>query len=36
MEKIRTNQARSFKDQKGKGYGDLPIILSKLSINSSK
>ena len=34
--KIRTDQARSFKDQKGKGYIDLPIILSKLNINSSK
>ena len=34
--KIRTEQARSFKDQKGKGYVDLPILLSKLNINSSK
>ena len=34
--KIRTNQARSFKDQKGKGNINLPILLSKLNINSSK
>ena len=34
--KIRTNQARSFEDQKGKGYINLPIPLSKLNINSSK
>ena len=35
-EKIKTNQAKSFEDQKGKGYVDLPILLSKLNINSSK
>ena len=36
-DRIRTNQARSFEDQKEKGYVDLPIIfLSKLNINSSK
>ena len=34
--KIKTEQARSFEDQKGKGYVDLPILLSKLNINSSK
>ena len=35
-DRIRTNQARSFKDQKGKGYVNLPIFFSKLNINSSK
>ena len=35
-DRIRTNQARSFKDQKGKRYVGLSIILSKLNINSSK
>ena len=35
-EKIKTDQAKSFEDQKGKGYIDLPILLSKLNINSSK
>ena len=34
--KIKTSNAKSFKDQKGKGYVDLPILLSKLNINSSK
>ena len=34
--RVRTDEAKSFKDQKGKGYADLPIILSKLNINSSK
>ena len=34
--KTKTEQARSFQDQKGKGYVDLPILLSKLNINSSK
>ena len=34
--KIKTDQAKSFKDQKGKGYINLPILLSKLNINSSK
>ena len=34
--KIKTEQARSFEDQKGKGFVDLPILLSKLNINSSK
>ena len=34
--KIKTSKAKSFKDQKRKGYVDLPILLSKLNINSSK
>ena len=34
--KIKTSKAKSFKDQKGKGYVDLPILLSKLNVNSSK
>ena len=34
--KIKAEQAKSFEDQKGKGYVDLPILLSKLNINSSK
>ena len=34
--KIKTSKAKSFKDQKGKGYVDLPVLLSKLNINSSK
>ena len=34
--KIKTSKAKSFKDQKGKGYVDLPILLSKLKTNSSK
>ena len=33
--KIRTDQARSFKDQKGKGYVNLPILLSKAYTNNS-
>ena len=35
-DRIKVDKARSFKDQKGKGYVDLPILLSKLNINSSK
>ena len=35
-DKIKTEEAKSFKDQKGNGYVDLPILLSKLNINSSK
>ena len=35
-DRIRTNQARSFEDQKGKGYVDLPILLSKIYNNNSK
>ena len=34
--RVKTDEAKSFKDQKGKGYVDLPILLSKLNINSSK
>ena len=34
--KIKTSKAKSFKNQKGKGYVDLPILLSKLNINSSE
>ena len=34
--KIKTSKAKPFKDQKGKGYADLLILLSKLNINSSK
>ena len=33
--KIRTDQARSFKDQKGKGYVNLRILLSKARTNNS-
>ena len=33
--KIKTSEAKSFKDQKGKGYVDLRIALSKLNINNS-
>ena len=33
--KIRTEEARSFKDQKGKGYVDLPTFLSKIYTNDS-
>ena len=29
--KIKTSKAKSFEDQKGKGYIDLPILLSKSS-----
>ena len=36
-EKIKTDQAKSFEDQKGKGYVNLPIALSKIyTKNSSK
>ena len=31
----KTNQARSFEDQKGKGYVNLPILLSKMYTNNS-
>ena len=34
--KIKTSEAESFKNQKGEGYVDLPILLFKLNINSSK
>ena len=33
--KIRTDDARSFKDQKGKGCVDLPILLSKMYTNNN-
>ena len=29
------HKARSFEDQKGKGYVDLPILLSKISTNNT-
>ena len=32
----KSSNAKPFKVQKGKGYVDLPILLSKLNINSSK
>ena len=31
----KTSEAKSFKDQKGKGYVDLPIALSKIYTNNS-
>ena len=34
-DKIRTDKARSFKEQKGKGYVNLPILLSKAYTNNS-
>ena len=34
--KIKTSEAKSFEDQKGKGYLDLPILLSKLNINTKE
>ena len=34
--KIKTSNTKSFKDQKGKGCIDLPILWSKFNINSSK
>ena len=34
-DKTRTEQARSFEDQKGKGYVDLPTLLSKIYTNNS-
>ena len=34
-EKIKTDQAKSFEDQKGKGYVNLPIALSKTYFNNS-
>ena len=33
--KIRTEEARSFENQKGKGHIDLPILLSKTYTNNS-
>ena len=34
--RVRTDKAKSFEDQKGKGYVDLPILLSKLNINTEE
>ena len=34
-EKIKTDQAKFFEDQKGKGYVNLPIALSKIYTNNS-
>ena len=34
--RVRNDEAKPFEDQKGKGYIDLPILLSYLNINSSK
>ena len=34
-DRIRTGQAKSFKDQKGKGHVNLPIALSKIYTNNS-
>ena len=34
--RVRTDKSKSFEDQKGKGYVDLPILFSKLNIKSSK
>ena len=34
-EKIKTNEAKSFEDQKGKGYVNLPIALSKIYTNNN-
>ena len=33
--KIKTSKAKSFKDQKGKGYVHLPILLSKIYTNNN-
>ena len=35
-DQVKLKLAKSFTDQKGKGYVDLPILLSKLNSNSSK
>ena len=34
-EKIKSDQAKSFEDQQGKGYVNLPIALSKIYTNNS-
>ena len=34
-EKIKTDQAKPFEDQKGKGYVNLPIALSKIYTNNN-
>ena len=33
--KIKTSKAKSFEDQKGKGYVNLPIALSKIYTNNN-
>ena len=33
--RIKVDEARSFKDQKGKGYIDLPILLPKMYTNNN-
>ena len=33
--KIKTSKAKTFKDQKGKGYVDLLILLSKIYTNNN-
>ena len=33
--RIRSDQAKSFKDQKGSGHVNLPILLSKIYTNNS-
>ena len=33
--RIKTNEAKSFKNQKGKGYVNLPILLCKMYVNNS-
>ena len=35
LKEENTDQARSFKDQKGKGYVNLPILLSKAYTNNN-
>ena len=34
-DRIKVDEARSFKDQNGKGYVDLPILLSKMYTNNN-
>ena len=36
ISKIKTSEAKSFEDQKGRGYIDLPILLSKLIFNMAE
>ena len=35
LSKIKTSKAKSLKDQKGKGYVNLPFALSKIYTNNS-
>ena len=35
LKEENTDKARSFKDQKGKGYVNLPILLSKACTNNN-